>query len=65
MIILFCHGYGFKTDNLLLKVSARECLCLGDTVTYECTVFSGIEVTTIWKGDFLNNGTNAVHNTHI
>jgi hypothetical protein len=56
MIILFCHGYGFKTvtDNLLLKVSARECLCPGDTVTYECTVFGGTEVTTIWKGDFFS-----------
>ena len=33
-------------------MSTNDCVCLGDVVTYECTVFGGIGTTTIWKSDF-------------
>ena len=40
-------------------MSTRECVCSGDNiiVTYECTVFGGAEVITVWKGDFFDCST--------
>ena len=35
-----------------MQVSSYDCVCPGDTVTYECTVSSGCGGTTVWKGDF-------------
>ena len=32
-------------------MSTNECVCPGNIVTYECTVFGGIGATTVWKSD--------------
>ena len=52
---------------MLLKSPTRECVCPGDIVTYECTVFGGTQgVSTVWKGDFFNcpTGIGEIHLIH-
>ena len=39
-------------EERLIKLCTSDCVCPGDIVMYECTVFGGIGATTIWKSDF-------------
>ena len=59
--VLFC-----KTEMKLIKVSSNDCACPGDIVTYECTVFGGSGVTTVWKGNFFHcsNGKQVIEFVH-
>ena len=45
---------GCKGDpgESLMRVTNDGSVCPGDIVTYECTVFGGSRVTTIWKENF-------------
>ena len=43
---------GCNVQEKLIQVSSYDCVCPGDTVTYECTVSNGYGGTTVWKGDF-------------
>ena len=42
---------GYTTEERLIKVPTDGCVCPGDVMTYECTVFGGIGTTTVWKSD--------------
>lgn len=37
-----------------MSASADGCVCPGDVVTYECTVFGGVAGVTIWRGNGFN-----------
>ena len=50
------HAYiffavGCTAEEGLIKVSTDDCVCPGNIVTYECTVFGGTGTTTVWKSD--------------
>ena len=59
---------GCKGDQpgSLMRVTADDCVCPGDIVTYECTVFGGSGVTSVWKGNFFRccNGKQAIEYIH-
>ena len=48
------------------KASTDDCVCPGDVVLYECTVFGGIGAITVWKSDFFNctNGKQVIELVH-
>ena len=49
---LLQHCINIGTPTVSLKGSNNQCLCSGDTLTYECTTFgeSGGAIATIWTG---------------
>ena len=49
-----------------MRVTTDTCLCPGDIVTYECTVFGGSGATTVWKGNFFHcsNGKQVIEYLH-
>ena len=66
------HAYIFVIDckpgeEKLIEVSiCNDCICPGDTVRYECTVFGDYGGFTIWTGDFFHcsNGKRVVELRH-
>ena len=59
----FCYSYSFnnvllivvdsRTEEKVMEVSMNnDCICSGDTVTYECTVVGDNGGITVWMGDF-------------
>ena len=59
---------GGKGDlERLRRVTTDYCVCPGDIiVTYECTVFGGYGVATVWKGNFFHcsNGKQEIQYAH-
>ena len=49
---LVTYFVGCIGAEMLIKVSTNDCICPGNIVTYECTVFGGSGTSTVWKSNF-------------